>query len=244
MACSHAAFFIIACCAVSVQSSRANLKAIVDQELEQVEGAEQASVGLIQVDGEDILVLDDNKANDGFKCGALTDTTAACYPASKNGWTSSGDKAACTSQCTLKEGIASKVAGVVFEGLPPSKHCSCPTSGEKCRSVLDKNPGVETAYTNGISWTGPVKVNKATGTWQYLKMDEAASFPNGRNKKSPGIVWKWKSPPRGKLSFVQHSQVMTPSIGELKTVLGEKVGASPDFCDPSIAGRYFNAIQN
>jgi len=230
-----------------VQSSRVDVNAVVDQELDQVQGAEQATVGLIQVDGEDILIVDDNKANDGFKCGALTDTTAACYPAAKGGWTSKGDKAACSSQCTLKEGALSKAAGFVIEGLPASKHCSCPNKGEKCRSVLDKNPGVDTAYVAGISWTGPVKVNKATGTWQYLSMDQPAKFSNG----SAGIVWKWKTPgstarglSRGKFSFVEHSQVITPSNGELKSTLGEKVtGASPDFCDPSIAGRYFNKLQ-
>lgn len=233
------ALFIIACCAVSVQSSRVNVQEQLLAEADSTYSTVAAHSMMMRVDGEDILLTNDKKGKlEGYKCGATMDTTATCYPRAYKGWTESGNKAACSSQCTMKEGKLSKIAGLIIEGLPPSKYCKCPNKGQSCSDILSNNPGVDSAFVGSIRWTGPIKVEIATGKWQFLTSEEKW---DGSNKVTE---WKWVYPEPSENSFVEHTQIATPSDSELRYVVGaDKVGENPDFCDAALAAQYIIALE-
>lgn len=244
------ALFIIACCAVSVQSNRVKteeLLAEADSTAEAFSTVAAHSTSMrveaftrMRVDGEEIRFTNDKRGKlEGFKCGATMDTTATCYPRAYKGWTESGNKAACSSQCTMKEGRLSKIAGLIIEGLPPSKYCKCPNKGEKCSDIMSNNPGVDSAFVNGMRWTGPIKVEIATGKWQFLTSEEKWE---GSSKVKE---WKWVYPEPSDNSFVDHTLIATPAVRELTSVLGaDTVGENPDFCDAALAAQYIIALEN
>jgi len=64
-----------------------------------------------------------------------------------------------------------------LRSMKKQQHCTCPNAGESCQSVNGENPGLLAERPTILEfegnkyegrWTGPVKVEVATGKWVYL----------------------------------------------------------------------------
>lgn len=75
-------------------------------------------------------------------------------------------------------------------------------------------------------WTGPVKVEVATGKWQYLT--KAYRWEGAKEITE----WSWRYPEQTQNSFMDHGNVMVPS------------DSKGDMCDPGGAAQYYRALQD
>lgn len=215
---SLATFFLIACFAVGVQSARVKTLTTIS-EVKKV----NATVG-------------------EFVCGSILNKEAACYPKARSGWFSEGNTTACTSQCSLedKTGHFAKMVGAIAGEV--QQKCTCPHAKESCRSVNGENPGVLVSFPPVVgSWTGPVKVEVATGNWQYLTKTDKWE---GAKEVTE---WSWVYPDQTAgyipqswetgYSFMDHRNVVAPSDSLAVTGAG-------DICEPGAAAKYYLALQN
>lgn len=183
------------------------------------------------------------QAKQGEKCGWLRDRGHACYPRNYEGMLSKKyNKTACSSQCTLSgPSTMSKVASYVFESDHLlSRSCKCPNKDEHCTSVQDKPPGLKSTRANGITYTGPVKVDIATGKWQFLTSETKEDGPNDVEE------WKWVFPDSSENSYMDHNEIdhlkpITVMSAYCASEISE--GESFDFCDEKVAKKYFLKLE-
>jgi len=210
---SLATFFIIACFAVGVQSARVQTLKSIS-EVKEVD----AKVG-------------------EFVCGSILNKEAACYPKARSGWTS-GKTTACTSKCTVEDKTGH------FANMVGGQKCTCPNPGESCRSVNGENPGVLTSFISSVGGlTGPVKVEKATGNWQYLTKTDR--WQGGIATGFQVTEWSWVYPDQTLLDsdhpFKESAGETGGSFMDHRNVMQDR--SAGDICEPGAAGQYYLALQ-
>lgn len=159
-------------------------------------------------------------AASGFKCGAVVDSTEACYP-KESGLVSKTP--ACTSNCILKD----KMWGA-YQG------CACSDEDGSCTSWnSDWLPGsIKTMLA-----TYSIKAEKATGKWQYLKEGVWTDPAEGSGTSFVQM---------GNIVEPSQSELNTRLGGKRfgGDVFGTKAeGYYFDYCDPIVAYHYSRLIQ-
>lgn len=187
------------------------------------------------------------QAKEGEKCGWLMVPDQACYPRNYEGMLKKWNKTACSSQCTLSgPSKMSKVAAYVGgSDHLLSRSCKCPNKDEHCTSVFDnKPPGLKSTWANHKKYMGPVKVDIATGKWQFLTSETTEDGPNDVTK------WKWVFPASSENSYmnpneidheIDHLKPITVQMAYCASEISE--GESFDFCDAEVAKKYFKKLE-